>query len=455
MATHITEKSQLIQYFQNACKPQSQWRIGTEHEKFLFHKQTKTRLGYDTTPGIRQVLCALQNDGNTPIVEEGNIIGLRLNDGGSVTLEPGGQFELSGAPLQTVHETYAEIQSHIADVHKVCAGLGVETVCLGYDPLSSLDDIQWMPKGRYGLMKRYMPTKGGLGLHMMTLSCTVQVNLDYADEADMRKKMQVSNALQPLATALWANSTVVRGKATDYQSFRSHLWTDTDADRCGIPKVVFDADFGFDKWVEYVLDVPMYFVYDNGVYRDALGLSFRDFMRGKLPGFAGRYPTWSDWEDHLTVVFPEVRMKGFIEMRGADTGCLDMLCALPAFWVGLLYDTDILDKVHRAITDFQYTDIVACRTAVPTMGLHAPLGDGVLGDILPQILAFAKQGLQNRRFCDSAGNDESMYLAPLQLIADGGSNKAMLDRQNLGKADMGTQDVLKLGIYMHCDDSPP
>ncbi len=450
MTAYITEKSQLIQYFKNACKPKSAWRIGTEHEKFLFHKQTKKRLGYDTTPGIKDVLYGLQNSGDTAIMENGNIIGLKLSNGGSVTLEPGGQFELSGAPLQNIHETHKEIQNHITHLGIVCRPLGVESVCLGYDPLSTLDDIQWMPKSRYELMKKYMPTKGNLGLHMMTLSCTVQVNLDYANEDDMRKKMQVSNALQPLATAIWANSTIIDGKATDYQSFRSHLWTDTDMDRCGVPPVIFEADFGFEKWVEYLLDIPMYFVYDNGVYHDALGLSFRDFMKGTLPGFKGRLPTWSDWEDHLTIAFPEVRMKGFIEMRGADTGCLDMLCALPAFWVGLLYDTDILDKVHKFTGPFNYADIVACRNSVPTMGLNAPIGNTTLGDILPQILDFAKQGLKNRAMQNHMGDDEQIYLKPLYTIAKMGNNKAVSDKQKLGQTDVATEDVLKLGIYMQC-----
>ena len=449
MTEYITTTGQLVQYFQDACKPKSKWRIGTEHEKFLFNKATKTRLGYDTHPGIRDVLQGLQNETRIPLRENGNIIGLKLDNGGSITLEPGGQFELSGAPLVSVHDTYAEIQNHITEVGAVCHPLGVESVCLGYDPLSSLDQLQWMPKGRYGLMKKYMPTKGNLGLEMMTLSCTVQVNLDYGDEEDMRKKMQVSNALQPLATALWANSTVIKGKISPYQSYRSHTWTDTDNDRCGIPPVVFDKDFGFEKWVQYLLDVPMYFVYDTGIYHDALGLSFRDFMRGKLPGFIGKYPTWSDWEDHLTVAFPEVRMKGFIEMRGADTGCFDMLCALPAFWVGLLYDTDILNQVHNFTSQFSYTDIVTCRNSVPKMGLSAPLGHTTLGDIALNILDLSAQGLQNRAYKNRDGQDERIYLQPLFHIAKSGISRATLSQRTICDKSV-TDDILQLGMYTNC-----
>lgn len=449
----ITKKQQLVEYFENACKPKSAWRIGTEHEKFLFDNVTKKRLGYDTNPGIRDVLLGLQSPTTTPMMEGDNIIGLKLANGGSITLEPGGQFELSGAPLATIHETHAEIYKHIQSVNRLGERLNIKSVCLGYDPISTLADIHWMPKGRYDLMRAYMPKKGTLGLEMMTLSSTVQVNLDYGDALDMRKKMQVSNALQPLATALWANSTIRQGQLSPYQSYRSHIWTHTDADRCGIPSVVFDADFGFEKWVDYMLDVPMYFVYENGVYHDALGLSFRDFMRGTLRGFEGRLPTWDDWENHLTVAFPEVRMKGFIEMRGADTGCLDMLCALPAFWVGLLYDTHVLDTVHTYIQQFSYVDIMQCRNQVPYQGLNAPMGNICLYDVAKHIIQYAQQGLKSRKKYNTVGDDERIYLYPLLNILKTGINRAS-HTQNIFTQNMSvvcTDTIFSQGQYVYCE----
>ncbi|MGB1360947.1 MAG: glutamate--cysteine ligase [Alphaproteobacteria bacterium] len=418
MSETITNKQQLIDYFYNACKPKEQWRIGTEHEKFLFNKETKKRLTYDGDCSIKTILEKMQNDYFTPITEDGNIIGLKGKNGDSVTLEPGGQFELSGAPLKNIHETCMETNKHLTEVRKICDEIGAIAISLGYDPVSAVEDIKWMPKGRYGLMKRYMPTKGNSGTSMMTLSCTVQVNLDYSSQEDMVKKMQVGFALQPLATAIFANSTIVKGKSTDYQSYRSELWKDTDPDRCGIPEFIFDDDMSFEKWTDYILDVPMYFVYRDGVYHDVLGLSFRDFMDGKLKGFEGELPTIKDWEDHLTVAFPEVRMKGFIEMRGADNGAWDKLCALPAFWVGLLYDEETLDQVYEYIKQFDKHDIIKARDDVTKSGFDTKMGNKTIHEIGIDIIDYAYQGLEKRDVKNADGYNETKFLDSIKEVID-------------------------------------
>ena len=417
MTDTIQNKQQLVDYFFNACKPKDQWRIGTEHEKFLFD-ENKKRIGYDGEKSIKTILEKLQSDYFTPINEAGKIIGLKGQNGDSLTLEPGGQFELSGAPLENIHQTCRETNEHLTSLRAVCDELNITPLGLGFDPITKIDDVPWMPKDRYKLMKAYMPKKGTLGTSMMTRSCTVQVNLDYSSQSDMVKKMQVGFALQPLATALFANSTVVEGSSTKYQSFRSEIWKNTDNDRCGIPTFIFDDDMSFEKWTDYMLDVPMYFVYRDGVYHDVLGLSFRDFMDGKLKGFEGEKPTIKDWEDHLTVAFPEVRMKGFIEMRGADTGIWDKLCALPAFWVGLLYDEATLNKAHDYIKQFSTADILDARDNVPINGFDTKMGEKTLHEIAIDIIEMSETGLKNRNIKNIDGQDESKFLIPVREVIE-------------------------------------
>jgi glutamate--cysteine ligase len=333
----ITSKDDLIASLSDGCKPREQWRIGTEHEKFGFDLKTLAPLPYEGKPGVRAMLEGLQRFGWEPINEGPNIIGLKQG-GAAISLEPGGQLELSGAPLRSLHETCAETNEHLEQVKTIATEIGAGYLGLGFHPSARIEDVPVMPKGRYGIMKRYMPRVGGLGLEMMFRTCTIQVNLDFSSEADMVKKFRVGLALQPIATAMFAASPLREGKPNGFLSYRSHIWTDVDNDRSGMLPWVFEDGMSFERYVDYALDVPMYFVYRDGKYHDVAGKSFRDFMARKLPGLEHIEPTMADWADHLTTIFPEVRLKKFLEMRGADGGLWRRICALPALWVGIYYD---------------------------------------------------------------------------------------------------------------------
>ena len=420
----ITDKAQLSAYIASGCKPDRNWRIGTEHEKFAFSLNTLKPLTYAGPNGIRVLLEKLTEFGWEPVLENGQPIALTKPDHSSITLEPGGQVELSGAPLETIHQTCREVTGHIKQVKDVAGELGAGILGLGYQPKWSLDDVGWMPKGRYKIMREYMPTRGSLGLHMMLATCTVQVNLDFRSESHMAEMFRAALALQPLATALWANSPFRDGKKNDFLSFRSHIWTDTDPDRCGVMPFVFEDNFGFESYVDYMLDMPMYFVYRDGQYIDASGLSFWDFMAGKLPALPGETPSIKDWEDHLTTAFPEVRLKKFIEMRGADGGPSKNLCALPAFWVGLLYDDQALADVISMISDWSYDEVSALRDEVPVAALKTPFRGSTLQDLAKDVLAIAKQGLERRAKLDGSGQDETVFLNPLHAIAESGITPA-------------------------------
>ncbi len=422
--TPIESKTQLVAHLEAGCKPPPDWRIGTEHEKFAYREQDLRPLTYDGSPGIGVLLEGLVQFGWEPVVEGDNVIALKHADGCSVTLEPGGQLELSGALVENIHKTCSEVNTHLDQVKQVCETIGAGVLGMGFSPLWTRDDMPWMPKGRYKIMRAYMPTKGSLGLDMMLRSCTVQVNLDFSSERDMIRKMRVGVALQPVATALFASSPFVEGKPVGYRSYRSHTWTDTDPDRCGMLPFVFDDDFGFERWVDYILDVPMYFVYRDGAYVDVSGKSFRDFMAGTLEGFEGQTPTMGDWQDHMTTVFPEVRLKTFIEMRGADGGPWKRLCALPAFWVGLLYDEQALDEVEGLIADWSVAEMAALRDAVPVKALKTPFRDGTVQDVAIRLVEIAAGGLERRNCLDWQGADERQYLKDLRDIAETGRTLA-------------------------------
>jgi len=367
----ITDRWQLVDYHAAGSKPPAQWRVGTEHEKFVFRRSDLKRAPYEGPDGIGALLKGMQRFGWEPVHEGSNIIALENDARCSITLEPGGQFELSGAPLETIHQTCDEVHEHLRQVREVCDELGLGMIGLGFDPKSRREDVGWMPKGRYQIMRDYMPKRGSLGLDMMLRTCTVQANLDYQSEADMVKKFRVSLALQPVAVALFATSPFKESKPSGFQSYRSHIWTDTDPDRCGTLPFVFEDGFGFERYVDYLLDVPMYFVYRDGRYVDASGQSFRDFMAGRLPALPGEIPTMTDWVDHSTTVFPEVRLKTFLEMRGADSGPWRRICALPALWVGLFYDTIALDAAYDLVADWSEAERDAMRAEVPRLGLDA------------------------------------------------------------------------------------
>lgn len=419
----ITGKAQLVEHIAAGCKPPEQWRIGTEHEKFVFHLDDFKPVPYEGPAGIRAILEGLQGYGWRPVSEAGNVIAL-TNNGANITLEPGGQLELSGAPLSSVHETCREVDEHLRQVKAIGAKLGVGFLGLGFNPKWKREDIPWMPKGRYAIMRRYMPLKGNLGLDMMLRTCTVQVNLDFESEYDMVRKMRVAMALQPMGTALWANSPFYEGKPNGFLSYRSHIWTDTDPDRCGMLPFVFDESMSFERYVDWALDVPMYFVYRDGAYIDVAGQSFRDFMKGKLPGLPGQVPTIGDWADHLTTAFPEVRLKRYIEMRGSDGGPWRRLCALPAFWVGLFYDKESLDAAWDITRQWSLAECSALRDDVPKQGLKAMLRGRKLQEWAQDILAISRAGLKRRARQDYLGRDEGIFLETLDDIARSGLTPA-------------------------------
>lgn len=421
-ATAITSASQLAAWFEAGCKPADEFRIGTEHESFGF-----TLSGYQPPRyegGIRPLLETIgAEEGLTPILDRGNPIGL-TGKNFSISLEPGGQFELSGGIVESLHETKAEIDAHIARVHRVAPRLGLGFAPLGFHPTARQEDFDWMPKGRYAIMRAYMPKVGSRGFDMMLRTCTVQANLDFSSEADMVRKMRVGYALQPLATALFANGPFREGKPDGMLSNRAETWLDVDNARSGIPRAVFEEGFGFERYAAYLLDVPMYFVYRDGRYIDVSGRSFRDFMAGSLAGFEGQAPTIGDFADHTTTVFPDVRLKRFIETRGADSGNPAMLLAQPALWTGLFYDDAALAAAHALVRDISYEQLISLREAVPRSGLDIAFGKGTLRDLAREVVAIAAEGLRARGRLNAAGEDERMYLAPLQEIADGGPTQA-------------------------------
>ena len=409
----LTDKAQLVAYLEAGCKPPEDWRIGTEHEKFCYTLDDFRPLPYEGERGIRALLTGLQSFGWEAVMEGENVIALS-HEGASVSLEPGGQVELSGAPLETIHDTCSEVHIHLDQIKKVTDPMQVAAMGLGFQPKWARADIPWMPKGRYKIMGAYMPTKGNLGLDMMLRTCTVQVNLDFQSEADMVKKFRVSLALQPIATALFANSPFTEGKPNGFLSFRSHIWTDTDPDRCGVLPFVFEDGMGFERYVDHVLDVPMYFVYRDGRYIDVSGQSFRDFLDGRLPALPGEKPKIGDWADHLSTLFPEVRLKRFLEMRGADGGPWKSLCALPAFWVGLLYDQGALDAAWDLVKDWTLEDHNYLRAAVPKQALHTPFRGKTITAVADQVVELAAEGLKARNRLDGQGDNESHFLSLLR-----------------------------------------
>ncbi len=425
-APRVESAREFVELLESGNKPKADWRIGTEHEKFGFLTATNEPLPYDGEASVRAVLQGLADEyGWQPIREGEFLIGLK-KDGASVSLEPGGQFELSGAPLEHIHQTCNEVGQHLAEVRAISERLGVGFLGLGFSPKWSLTDTPIMPKGRYKIMRDYMRKVGRLGHQMMFRSCTVQTNLDFETEADMVKKFRVSLALQPLATALFANSPFAEGRPNGFLSYRAHVWTDTDPDRTGMLPFVFDEGFGFEQYVDYAMDVPMYFIRRDGTYLDCAGMSFRDFMDGKLPARPGDRPTLDDFWDHLSTIFPEVRLKTFLEMRGADAGPWDRLCALPAFWVGLLYCDHALDGAWDLVKDWTAEQREMMRRTAPVLGLKTPLpnGRGSLQTLAVEVLKIAKYGLKERARLSTSGDNETGFLSELVDIAESGETSA-------------------------------
>lgn len=421
----VTSRDQLVRYLEAGSKPRTEWRIGTEHEKFAFEVDTLRPLDFDGERGIEKVLQGLTRFGWQPTEEDGRVIGLKLGKG-SVTLEPGGQVELSGEPLDSLHDTCREVNEHLKEVKEVADPLDVAFLGVGFQPKWALADIPRMPKKRYGIMTEYMPTRGGHALEMMYRTATVQANLDFGSEADMVQKFRVGLALQPIATALFANSPFTEGRPNGYLSYRSQVWMDTDPDRCGDLPFVFESGMGFERYVDYALDVPMLLVLRNGEAVDAAGQSFRDFMAGRLPALPGEYPTLDDWETHLTTLFPEVRLKHFLEMRGADGGPWGRLCALPALWKGLLYDTAAQDAAWDIAKDWTAEQRWRLRAEVPEKALNAEIGGRTVREIAREVLKIAEDGLRRIDRRNAANQDERVFLADLFEVVDQGRTPAEL-----------------------------
>ncbi|MCW0180670.1 MAG: glutamate--cysteine ligase [Zavarzinia sp.] len=419
----IESRRQLVEWMAGGARPKAEWLIGTEHEKFGFRLNDLGPVPYGGDHGIRAMLEGLRRFGWAPVLEGENIIALEMN-GASISLEPGGQFELSGAPLQTIHQTCGEVGTHLEQVQEVARELGLGFIGLGFAPTWKRDEIPVMPKGRYDIMRSYMPKKGNLGLDMMLRTSTVQVNLDFGSEADMVAKLRVALALQPIATALFANSPFTEGKPNGFQSYRGHIWSDTDPDRTGLLPFAFERGFGFEQYVDWALDVPMYFVYRDGKYIDASGQSFRDFLDGRLPALPGEKPHLGDWSAHLTTLFPEARVKRYIEMRGADGGPWKRLCALPALWVGLIYCDDALAACLDLVKDWTVEEREALRAAVPRLGLRAPFRGGTVLDIARKVVAIAERGLAKRAEDNGMGSDETMFIEVLKKTVETGKSPA-------------------------------
>jgi glutamate--cysteine ligase len=414
--TPITSRRQLAEWFAAGSKPRESWGVGTEHEKFGFYRGDFTPPPYEPN-GIRAVLEAMQARGWAPILDNGSPIGLKRG-AASISLEPGGQLELSGAIVPDLHATQRELAEHLREVHEVAGPLDLGFASLGFHPVARRDGMPWMPKSRYAIMRRYMPKVGGLGLDMMLRTCTVQANLDYGDEVDMVEKLRISLALQPVATALFANSPFTEGRPNGFRSMRAQVWTDTDPARTGIPAVVFEQGFGFEQFAEWLLDVPMYFVMRDGKWLDAAGASFRHFLEGRLDILPGERATIGDFADHVTTAFTDVRLKRFLEMRGSDAGSTAMLVAKPALWVGLIYDDAAQKAAAALVRDWTVQDIRALREAVPRQALEAGIRGRTVREVARDMVAIARDGLRAR------GLGEEVYLAPLDEIVASGLTQA-------------------------------
>ena len=417
--TPLGSVSDMAAYLAQGCKPEADFRIGTEHEKFAFFQSDHSPVPYDGDASISALLKGMQEKlGWEPILDRGNIIGLSEASGmGAISIEPGGQFELSGAPLETLHDTCRESNQHLAVLREVADPMGIRFLGIGGSPKWTLDETPRMPKSRYEIMSRYMPKVGSHGLDMMYRTCTIQVNLDFSSEADMARKMKLSLKLQPLATALFAASPFTEGRPNGLLSWRGEIWRDTDNARSGLLPEAFGDGFGFQTYVEWALDVPMYFIVRDGHYHDCTHVTFRQFMAGALKGEIKDWePTLGDWTNHLSTLFPDVRLKRYLEMRGADGGPWRRICALPAFWVGLLYDDVAMAEAEEFTRDWTYEDVLSLRNAVPAEGLNASVRGGSLMSVAREIVGVSTRGLKSRARLNGEGQDETVFLQPLEEI---------------------------------------
>ncbi|MBF0447559.1 MAG: glutamate--cysteine ligase [Magnetococcales bacterium] len=421
----ITSKNELVTWFESGCKPRKQWRVGTEHEKFGFCTKDLSPIPYEGEYGIGMVMRKMAEAfGWQPVTENGVLIALKKGLAG-ITLEPGGQLELSGAPLENIHQTQNEINEHLSQLASICRKMEITFLGIGVQPKWGYEKIPWMPKGRYRVMRQYLPKQGRHSLDMMTRTATVQANLDYESEGDMARKFRLLMALQPMATALFANSPFIDGQPNGFQSYRAEIWRYTDPDRCGWLPFVFEQDFCFERYVDYALEVPMLFRYQDGQYSDGQGIAFKHFLAGKLPDQPGRLPTLADWETHLSTLFPDVRLKQYLETRGADAGNSQSLCALPALWKGLLYNSDSTAGAWDLVSQWRLEDWAKIFAEVPRLGLRTPIPGGrTLQDLALNVLKWSQAGLAAQACSNADGCDETVYLKSLFQIAQSGISPA-------------------------------
>ena len=422
----VESRADLVAWLEAGGKPASAFRVGSEHEKVPFYLADLSPVPYEGERGIGALLESMRASlGWDPIDDHGALIGLFDSvGGGAISLEPGGQFELSGAPQETAHGVAQELARHLEVAHAAAAPLGIGFLSLGMSPKWTLAQTPVMPKSRYGIMTNYMPKVGTRGLDMMYRTATVQANLDFADEADMVAKLRVGLALQPALTALFANSPFTDGKLNGFLSARSEIWRHTDSQRSGMLPFAFEPGMGFERYVDYALDVPMYFVKRGDVYHDVAGSSFRDLLAGKLAALPGERATISDWANHLSTIFPEVRLKRYLEMRGADVGTPERIVALSALMVGLYYDSGALSGALDLIQGWSAEARERLRADTPRLGLAAEIGGRSLRDIARDALALARAGLKRRARAGAYGADETVFLDPLDAIVREGRTPA-------------------------------
>ena len=422
----VESRDALVAWLEAGCKPAGPFHIGTEHEKIPFYRADRSPVPYGGDRGIRALLEGMRKRlGWDRIEDSGNLIGLYdSNGGGAISLEPGGQFELSGAPLDDAHATADELERHLAVARSVADPLGIGFLALGMSPKWPLAETPAMPKSRYEIMARYMPKVGTRGLDMMFRTATVQANLDFMTERDMVAKMRVGLALQPAITALNANSPFTDGKLNGLLSARSEIWRHTDAARTGMLSFVFEPGMGFERYVDYALDVPLYFLKRGGAYQDVAGASFRDLLAGRLKEAPGERATIADWANHLSTIFPEVRLKRYLEMRGADVGPPERIVALSALMAGLYYDPEALRSAEALIEGWTAVDRQKLRDDAPLLGLAAETRGRDLRAVAMDMLAIARGGLKRRARLNAKGEDETIWLRPLETIAESGREPA-------------------------------
>ena len=429
----VTDKLQLAEYLEQGCKPGTDWRVGVEYERFVCRGKDLCPAPYYGPGGIEALLRALEQFGWQPDAGTGPLIALSRGRE-HVSLEPAGQLEYASVPVADVHRIDADLAGHCREVAALAEDLGLALLGLGFEPLYPAQINNWIPQERFNIMRGYMPRVGGHGLDMMQRTASIQINLDYASEEDMVRKYRAALALQPVFIALAAGSPFASGRATGYQSYRSHVWQHTDSDRCGLPEIVFDEAMGFERYVDWVLDVPMYSIVRSGHHVDTAGESFRRFLAGELRPVPGETPTLDDWKYHLQTLCPEVRLKQLLELRGPDSGSPAMVSGLAALSVGLFYDDRSLAAVSDLIAHWnrETRQCLYCQAA--ERGLAAEFRGLNLGEIAALLLDLAAEGLGRRGIQNEKGNDERVYLEPLREIVETGQT---LSAQMLECVDVG------------------